>query len=70
MLEALIFVCVVGAADCETHAFWMDKAPGRYEDNDSCHQGALVYMHTIDFEGILEPAHSYQVIISCRMPPL
>jgi hypothetical protein len=70
MFEALIFVCVVGVANCETNAFWRDKDPGRYADNDACHQGALAYMHTINFEDILEPGHDYQVLISCREAPV
>ncbi len=72
MLKALILICNVGSLpECdEMHAIYMKETPGYYASDPECKQGALVYLHTLNFDDVLESNHDYQITISCRSPRL
>jgi hypothetical protein len=72
MLQAIIFICAVevgGSPECnDFRAIFTDVAPDRYVNDEECQRGAIEYLHTVDFSGVLAPDGNYQVIISCRIP--
>ncbi len=72
MLRALILICNVGSLpECdEMHAVYKKEAPGYFSNNSECQQGGLAYLHTLNFDGVLESNHDYQITISCRSPRL
>ena len=73
MLQAIILICNVtaGVPECDAaHAIFTGRPVARYADAEKCHQGALEYLHTFDFEGVLEEGHDYQITVSCPAAPL
>ena len=68
MIAAIVYICVIGSTpECdENSAFYRVWPPDRYKTVEECHERAVAYLHSINFDDVLEEGKSYAITVSCR----